>query len=75
MGVRRRELQIWAALGTVYVVWGSTYLGIRLAVRTMPPFLMLSVRFLIAGALLYAWSIRRGERGRDRRGSGNGGPR
>jgi drug/metabolite transporter (DMT)-like permease len=46
--------RVWAALGAVYVVWGSTYLGIDLAVRTMPPFLMLSVRFLVAGALLYA---------------------
>jgi drug/metabolite transporter (DMT)-like permease len=53
--------RIWAALATVYVVWGSTYLGIDLAVRTIPPFLMASVRFLIAGALLYAWAIRRGD--------------
>jgi drug/metabolite transporter (DMT)-like permease len=54
--------RIWAALAIVYVVWGSTYLGIDLAVRTIPPFLMASVRFLIAGALLYAWAIRRGDR-------------
>jgi len=53
--------RIWAALAIVYVVWGSTYLGIDLAVRTIPPFLMASVRFLIAGALLYAWAIRRGD--------------
>ena len=37
------------ASAIVYVVWGSTYLGIDLAVRTIPPFLMASVRFLIAG--------------------------
>ena len=54
--------RIWAALAIVYVVWGSTYLGIDLAVRTIPPFLMASARFLIAGALLYAWAIRRGDR-------------
>lgn len=54
--------RIWAALAVVYVIWGSTYLGIDLAVRTMPPFLMASVRFLIAGGLLYAWAIRRGDR-------------
>lgn len=54
--------RIWVALAIVYVVWGSTYLGIDLAVRTIPPFLMASVRFLIAGALLYAWAIRRGNR-------------
>ena len=54
--------RVWLALAIVYVVWGSTYLGIDLAVRTIPPFLMASVRFLIAGALLYAWAIRRGDR-------------
>jgi drug/metabolite transporter (DMT)-like permease len=54
--------RIWVALAVVYVVWGSTYLGIDLAVRTIPPFLMASVRFLIAGALLYVWAIRRGDR-------------
>jgi drug/metabolite transporter (DMT)-like permease len=59
---------IWAALGIVYVVWGSTYLGILVAVRTLPPFLMASIRFLIAGGLLYLWSIRRGDRVSDRPG-------
>ena len=39
-------------LATVYLVWGSTYLAIRVAVQTMPPFLMASTRFLVAGALL-----------------------
>jgi drug/metabolite transporter (DMT)-like permease len=52
----------WLALAVVYVVWGSTYLGIDLAVRTIPPFVMAAVRFLIAGPLLYAWAIRRGDR-------------
>jgi drug/metabolite transporter (DMT)-like permease len=54
---------VWAALAVVYVVWGSTYLGIDLAVRTIPPFLMAAARFLLAGGLLYAWAIRRGDRG------------
>jgi len=49
------------ALGIVYVVWGSTYLAIAVADRTLPPFLMLSVRFLVAGALLWGWSVLRGE--------------
>jgi drug/metabolite transporter (DMT)-like permease len=53
--------RIWGALAIVYVVWGSTYLGIDLAVRTMPPFLMAAARFLVAGTLLYAWAIRRGD--------------
>ena len=50
------------ALAAVYVIWGSTYLGVAVAVRSIPPLLMLSLRFLVAGAILYAWSIRRGDR-------------
>src|SRR3972149_40935 len=46
---------IWAAMTSVYIVWGSTYLAIRFAVESMPPFLMAGSRFLIAGAVLYTW--------------------
>jgi drug/metabolite transporter (DMT)-like permease len=53
--------KIVIALGIVYVVWGSTYLGISVAERTLPPFLMLAARFAIAGGLLYGWSAWRGE--------------
>lgn len=42
------------AFAAVYVIWGSTYLAIRFAIETVPPFLMAGVRYLIAGALLYA---------------------
>ena len=48
---------VWAALVTVYVLWGSTYLAIRIAVHTMPPLLMAGVRFAIAGVLLCAWRL------------------
>ena len=48
---------MWAALVTVYVLWGSTYLGIRVAVATIPPFLMAGARFMIAGLLLCAWRL------------------
>jgi drug/metabolite transporter (DMT)-like permease len=44
------------AFGLVYVVWGSTYLAIRYAIETIPPFFMAGARFFIAGAMLYAWS-------------------
>lgn len=54
-------MRLAGALGIVYVVWGSTYLAMAVADRTLPPLLMLSVRFLVAGALLYAWAARRGE--------------
>lgn len=63
-----RPTQIWLALSAVYVIWGSTYLAIRLAVRTIPPFLSASIRFVIAGAVLYVWSIRRGDTENDRPG-------
>src|SRR5712691_5531922 len=54
-------MKLAAALVTVYLVWGSTYLAIAVSNRTLPPLLMLSVRFLVAGALLYAWTAWRGE--------------
>ena len=57
------------ALSIVYVVWGSTYLAIRVAIETMPPFIMASIRFLIAGGIMYAFSIRRGDREGDRPGT------
>jgi drug/metabolite transporter (DMT)-like permease len=53
--------KIAIALGIVYVVWGSTYLAIAVADRTLPPLLMLAVRFALAGGLLYAWSAWRGD--------------
>lgn len=53
--------RIAAALGVVYVVWGSTYLAIAVADRTLPPLLMLAVRFGLAGGLLYGWSLWRGD--------------
>jgi drug/metabolite transporter (DMT)-like permease len=53
-------MKLVVAFGIVYVVWGSTYLAIAVASRTLPPLLMLSVRFLVAGALLWAWCAWRG---------------
>jgi drug/metabolite transporter (DMT)-like permease len=50
---------IWLGLLVLYFVWGSTYLGIAVAVETIPPFLMASVRFLLAGAILFGWSLLR----------------
>jgi len=49
------KTKIWAALIAVYLVWGSTYLGIRFAVETIPPFFQAAVRFLIAGTFLFIW--------------------
>ncbi len=47
---------IVAAFATIYIIWGSTYLAIRVAVETLPPLLMAGARFLVAGAVLYTWS-------------------
>jgi drug/metabolite transporter (DMT)-like permease len=55
---RRSPAAVAVALATVYVVWGSTYLAMRITDRSMPPLLMSSARFLIAGSLLYAFTVR-----------------
>ncbi|HEY5142519.1 MAG TPA: EamA family transporter [Solirubrobacteraceae bacterium] len=55
--------QVWSALGAIYVIWGSTYLAIRVMVRDIPPLLGAGVRFVIAGALLLAILRVRGGRG------------
>jgi drug/metabolite transporter (DMT)-like permease len=57
--------RIWMALLIVYVVWGSTYLAIRIAIETLPMFFMAGVRFLVAGGVLFAWALRRGARDGD----------
>jgi drug/metabolite transporter (DMT)-like permease len=57
---------IWGALATVYVVWGSTYLGIMVAIETLPPLLMSAARFFVAGAILYAVAVRVGDTEGDR---------
>ena len=49
------KTKIWVTLLAVYIIWGSTYLGIRFAIETIPPFLQAAVRFLLAGSLLFAW--------------------
>lgn len=54
------RLQITLAFLAIYTIWGSTYLAIRIAIETLPPFLMAGIRFLIAGAALYLWTRLRG---------------
>ncbi|HVM11891.1 MAG TPA: EamA family transporter [Actinomycetota bacterium] len=53
---------VWTALLAVWIVWGSTYLAIRVGVRTIPPLLMASARFLVAGTILYLIVRRRDPR-------------
>jgi len=48
------------AFAIIYIVWGSTYLAIRVGVREIPPLLMAALRFLVAGIVLYGWTRLRG---------------
>ena len=54
------RLQIIAALFAVYFFWGGTYLAMKVAIETIPPFLMGGLRFFTAGALVYLWEWRKG---------------
>jgi drug/metabolite transporter (DMT)-like permease len=58
----RYGVRIWLALATVYLVWGSTFIALAIVVRDLPPFLAMSVRHLVAGAVLLAFALPRGER-------------
>ncbi len=51
---------VLAGLITIYLVWGSTYLAIRVAVETLPPFLMAGARFVVAGSILRCCSLAMG---------------
>ena len=62
--VRARPWLVWAALGTVYVVWGSTYLAIRVVVETVPPLVGMGTRFGLAGLLLAGFLVLRGRASR-----------
>jgi drug/metabolite transporter (DMT)-like permease len=55
--------QITAAFASIYIIWGSTYLAIRYAIETIPPFIMGGTRFLVSGAVLYFWARHRGTPG------------
>ena len=48
---------LWANMAVIYVVWGSTYFGIAIAIESMPPFLMAAIRFGIAGVILIAFDL------------------
>jgi drug/metabolite transporter (DMT)-like permease len=54
------KLRSWLALGAVYVLWGSTYAGIQVAIRYLPPLLMSGARFVLAGLILYLVAGRQG---------------
>ena len=53
--------KVWLALLALYVVWGSTYLGIKVAIETIPPFFHAAIRFLISGMILVVWQRSAGQ--------------
>ena len=64
---RAAKGQVLAAFAAVYLLWGSTYVAIRFAIESLPPLLMAGVRFLLAGAALYAFMRLRGQPAPERR--------
>lgn len=59
---RLSRAKVILAFAAVYLIWGSTYLAIRYAIETLPPFLMAATRFMTAGAILFAWARFSGEK-------------
>jgi len=57
---RPARVKLLLAFAAIYVIWGSTYLAIKVAIETIPPFFMASFRFLVAGSVLYALTRLRG---------------
>ncbi len=57
---RPSTIKLLIAFAAVYLIWGSTYLGVRFASETIPPLLMASVRFLVAGSILYVYARSKG---------------
>ena len=67
MTPRPRPWKTLLAFAIIYLVWGSTFLAIRVGVREVPPFLLAGIRFFAAGIVLYAWTRARGTPGPARR--------
>lgn len=55
------KTKVWLALLALYIVWGSTYLGIKVAIETIPPFFHAGIRFLVSGIILVVWQRAAGQ--------------
>ena len=53
--------RVWLALATIYIVWGSTFMAVTIAVRDVPPLLAMGIRHVTAGTVLLAWALPRGD--------------
>ena len=58
---QKSQFSIFANLGVVYIVWGSTFLGVKYTIEVLPPLLTSSLRFLIGGAILFSFSLLKGQ--------------
>ena len=56
------KLKVWIAFLNVYILWGATYFAISFAIKGLPPFVLSSIRFIIAGGILLTWRLQRGEK-------------
>jgi drug/metabolite transporter (DMT)-like permease len=55
--MKRTQWTVLLAFAAIYIIWGSTYLAIQVAIKDIPPFLMSAMRFLTAGLLLMGWCV------------------
>jgi drug/metabolite transporter (DMT)-like permease len=71
---RPQRWKILLAFAIIYLVWGSTFLAIRVGVREVPPFLLAGMRFFAAGIVLYAWMTAKGMSAKGMRAKGTASP-
>jgi drug/metabolite transporter (DMT)-like permease len=57
----KRGLRLWLAFAAIYIIWGTTYLAIKIGIEFIPPYIMASLRYLIAGGLLLLFCLLKGE--------------
>jgi drug/metabolite transporter (DMT)-like permease len=57
----KKDLRIWLAFAAIYIVWGTTYLAIKIGIEFIPPYIMASMRYMIAGGLLLLFCRLKGE--------------
>ena len=56
-----KGIKYWLAFGAIYIIWGTTYLAIKIGIEDFPPFIMASIRYFIAGVLLLVFCLAKGE--------------
>jgi drug/metabolite transporter (DMT)-like permease len=57
----KKDLRLWLAFAAIYIIWGTTYLAIKIGIEFFPPYIMASIRYLIAGVLLLVYCIVKNE--------------